>query len=112
MLRKHCIILLQPPGLLSVAKTTYSNHGVIGFYKGVVPSVAGNALTLAIRFAVFDQLKSMMTDTEGKLTPTRTMFGVTNFSIMSTFNTLVDYMFDISWDMCWDARSVSSSDSI
>lgn len=60
-------------GVLDCAKKTVQTKGVIGLYSGLSTVVTGSIPKAAVRFAAFNQFKSMLKDDQGKLTPLRTM---------------------------------------
>lgn len=58
-------------GALDVARNTIRTKGVMGLYKGLNTLVVGTFAKNAVRFAAFDQFRSMLVDDKGKLSAPR-----------------------------------------
>ena len=56
-------------GSLDVVKKTVQERGLVGMYSGVQVLLAGTIPTYAVRFGVFDSLKSELAGPEGQLSP-------------------------------------------
>ncbi|KAH9399668.1 hypothetical protein TYRP_017658 [Tyrophagus putrescentiae] len=54
-------------GIIDVAQKTIQNHGVLGLYRGLSVLVVGQIPQAAIRFGVFETLKSKMAKNDGHL---------------------------------------------
>jgi solute carrier family 25 citrate transporter 1 len=57
-------MVIQPPGIVQIAKDTLRKHGVAGFYSGCGALVVGNALKAAVRFTSYDRFKTLMVNEE------------------------------------------------
>ena len=73
MLKFASIALSQPPGPLRILTETFKSHGVAGIYSGCGALVAGNAAKAGVRFLTYDQIKSLLVDENGRLTPQRSL---------------------------------------
>ncbi|KAK4058200.1 hypothetical protein OIO90_000939 [Microbotryomycetes sp. JL221] len=63
----------KPPGPISILKETVRSKGIKGIYSGCGALVAGNAAKAGVRFLTYDQIKALLVDDRGKLTPARSM---------------------------------------
>ncbi|GAA5872669.1 hypothetical protein JCM8547_003725 [Rhodosporidiobolus lusitaniae] len=57
----------------AIMRQTWQAQGLRGFYTGAGPVVAGNALKAGVRFLTYDTVRDALRDSEGKITPSRTL---------------------------------------
>ncbi|KAM0755058.1 citrate transporter [Meredithblackwellia eburnea MCA 4105] len=63
----------KAPGVISIARSTIQKDGFKGLYSGCGALVAGNALKAGVRFLSYDTIKARLVDSEGKLSPGRSL---------------------------------------
>ncbi|GAA5916541.1 hypothetical protein JCM6882_003578 [Rhodosporidiobolus microsporus] len=57
----------------AIVRQTWQQRGLAGFYAGAGPFVVGNALKAGVRFLTYDAVRDALRDSEGKITPSRTL---------------------------------------
>ncbi|KAJ3262969.1 threonine synthase [Chytriomyces hyalinus] len=60
-------------GPIDVIRVTLKQHGVFGLYRGLSALVIGTASKAGVRFLVFDQMKALLADKDGKVSGPRMM---------------------------------------
>ena len=55
----------------SCVRWTYANYGYFGFYRGLSSLLYGSIPKAAVRFGVYEQMRSLLVDENGKLTQSR-----------------------------------------
>ncbi|KAJ6513356.1 mitochondrial tricarboxylate transporter [Mycena sanguinolenta] len=58
---------------LTIIRETLKTKGVVGLYSGCTALVAGNALKAGVRFVSYDHFKSLLADSEGKVSAPRSL---------------------------------------
>ncbi|KAG8951021.1 hypothetical protein FRC04_006882 [Tulasnella sp. 424] len=58
-------------GPIAIIRTTLQTKGVAGLYSGCGALVTGNALKAGVRFVSYDKYKSLLADSEGKVSAPR-----------------------------------------
>ncbi|KIO23984.1 hypothetical protein M407DRAFT_244602 [Tulasnella calospora MUT 4182] len=58
-------------GPIGIVRTTLQTKGVMGLYSGCGALVTGNALKAGVRFVSYDKYKSLLADSEGKVSAPR-----------------------------------------
>ncbi|KAG8215431.1 mitochondrial tricarboxylate transporter [Butyriboletus roseoflavus] len=61
----------EPP--LTIIRTTVREKGVIGLYSGCSALVVGNAIKAGVRFVSYDHFKSILADSEGKVSAPKSL---------------------------------------
>ncbi|GHJ88324.1 hypothetical protein NliqN6_4726 [Naganishia liquefaciens] len=64
---------VKPLGPIGIIRETVASKGIRGLYAGCTALVVGNAVKAGVRFLSYDQYKSMLTDTDGKLSAPRSL---------------------------------------
>ncbi|KAH8093077.1 mitochondrial tricarboxylate transporter [Cristinia sonorae] len=70
----------EPP--LTIIRTTLATKGVTGLYSGCSALVVGNAAKAGVRFVSYDHFKHMLADSEGKVSPARSLVAGLGAGIM------------------------------
>ncbi|KAJ7127092.1 citrate transporter [Mycena epipterygia] len=60
-------------GPIAILKDTLKTKGVVGLYSGCTALVVGNAAKAGVRFVTYDHLKSLLADSEGKVSAPRSL---------------------------------------
>ncbi|KAI8829396.1 mitochondrial tricarboxylate transporter [Chytriomyces cf. hyalinus JEL632] len=69
-------------GPLDVIRVTLKQHGVLGLYRGLSALVIGTASKAGVRFLVFDQMKALLADKDGKVSGPRMMIAGLGAGVM------------------------------
>ncbi|KAJ3132817.1 cytosolic factor, phosphatidylinositol/phosphatidylcholine transfer protein, partial [Physocladia obscura] len=80
-------------GPIDVVKVTIREHGFFGLYRGLSALVLGTASKAGVRFLVFDQIKAVLADKDGKVTGGRMMLAGLGAGAMREY-LLYKYIFD------------------
>ncbi|ORX37072.1 mitochondrial tricarboxylate transporter [Kockovaella imperatae] len=60
-------------GVMSILTDTIKTRGISGLYSGSGAMIAGNGLKAGVRFLTYDSIKELLRDSNGKMTPGRTV---------------------------------------
>ncbi|KAF7374978.1 Mitochondrial tricarboxylate transporter [Mycena sanguinolenta] len=58
---------------LTIIRETLKTKGVVGLYSGCTALIAGNAVKAGVRFLSYDYFKSLLADSEGKVSAPRSL---------------------------------------
>lgn len=62
-------------GPLKVIRETLRTKGIIGFYAGCGPVIAGNALKAGTRFLSYETIRNSLRDADGKMSMAMNVLG-------------------------------------
>ncbi|KAI9637767.1 citrate transporter [Dioszegia hungarica] len=63
----------QAVGVIPIFRETLRERGIKGLYSGAGALIVGNSLKAGVRFLTYDSVKTVFADSNGKMTPGRTM---------------------------------------
>ncbi|PPQ65529.1 hypothetical protein CVT26_000486 [Gymnopilus dilepis] len=63
----------QKEGPIKIIKDTIRTKGITGLYSGCTALVVGNSLKAGVRFVSYDHFKSMLADSQGKVSAPRSL---------------------------------------
>ncbi|KAF7330459.1 Mitochondrial tricarboxylate transporter [Mycena venus] len=58
---------------IAIIRDTLKTKGIVGLYSGCTALVAGNAVKAGVRFVSYDHFKSLLADSEGKVSAARSL---------------------------------------